>query len=239
MNSLVTRNIKLSVLLLFCALILASLFYSATLEDAQITYRYALRIWEGYPLGFWNRVGPPVEGFTSFLWTIALSLAGPDLNSIAHLSKILGIASYIGIISVLLLASRDVAQGGSNLDDYFPGQANAARRAFLFSTLAMAVNLPFAWYVTSGMETALFAFFLTAFIFEPFLSSGAKLHIVVGILLVLTRLEGVLVVIAATLYFYQSTGKRKYLFSLASFLIVFAAISIFRFQSFGYVMPNT
>ena len=35
--------------------------YSFTLEDAQITYRYALRYSEGFSWGTWNRDEVPIE----------------------------------------------------------------------------------------------------------------------------------------------------------------------------------
>lgn len=54
-------------------------YWGHTLEDAMISFRYALRFAEHYPLGYWNRVGPAVEGYTSMLWVWILCLRAQTL----------------------------------------------------------------------------------------------------------------------------------------------------------------
>ena len=80
-----------------------SVTYSFTLEDAQITYRYALRYSEGFPWGTWNRDELPIEGFTTPLWMLILSIFGPNLDSIAHASKLIGSLSALCLVYLFFM----------------------------------------------------------------------------------------------------------------------------------------
>ncbi len=97
---MIIKNHWLLFVLLIISTLIISLTYSFTLEDAQITYRYALRYSEGYPWGTWNRSEEPVEGFTTVLWMFILSLFGPDLQAIIHSSKIIGGLSALGLVTI-------------------------------------------------------------------------------------------------------------------------------------------
>src|SRR5436190_1119762 len=46
--------------------------YFSLFDDAMISMRYARMLAEGHGL-VWNAGGPPVEGYTNFLWTLWMS----------------------------------------------------------------------------------------------------------------------------------------------------------------------
>ena len=130
------------IILISVSAILSFIFYSFTLEDAQITYRYALRLSEGYQYGMWNRDGIPVEGTTTLLWTILLSLFGPKIESIAHSSKIFGLISFLFLVVVLWMITRRL-KTAVNIKD-LPVEQEYLAKAFGYTTIFISFNLPMA-----------------------------------------------------------------------------------------------
>ena len=93
-----------------CAALLAfGLFRAAHLswvcDDSFISFRYARNLVEGSGLVF--NPGERVEGYTNFLWTVALAAAMK-----AGLADPIPVASALGIASYALLVLVLLARGG-------------------------------------------------------------------------------------------------------------------------------
>ncbi len=225
------------ILLLPCAAV--SLFFilaywEHTLEDAMISFRYALRIAEHYPLGYWNRVGPAVEGYTSMLWVWILSLAGPRVDAITTLSKISGVIAYLGIPTALILI------GGRRV--LLPGvEERAFRRACSFAALATLLYLPLIWYAAIGMETTLFALLVTAVMLAPVTVDDLPTLTALNVLAITTRPDGTVFVLCSALSFLvidkDNRPRRAYVLVFA--VLAIAALFIWRVAYYGYPMPNT
>ncbi len=220
-------------------LFLAYIFYAATLEDAQITIRYSLRLAEGYDFGMWNRTGAPVEGFTSGLWMILLSLFGPDVDRIAHGAKILGISTQLLVI--LLFFRGYLAHLRGDLPGWSPllAQRETAAQAFLFTALYFCLSVPYFWYSSSGMETIPFSCLIALAVFGPLYLRSSLLIISIAIVLTAMRPEGVLFAVATSIYFAAISREWKFGIAAVASLAVFGAIIWFRLQYFGHFMPNT
>ncbi len=240
MNKIILKKDYLILLLLIViALILDLVFFSNTLEDAQITYRYSLRFSEGYEFGMWNRTGSPVEGFTTFLWMIYLSLFGPNIDTIVYTSKITTILSHISIIILFFILSIKFENNKNININIFKGDEEISSKAFLFTSIAMAVFLPISWYATTGMETVLFITLIAYIFFVPMLTSNIIVLSLLTILLVLIRPDGIMFAIASPLYYFWVTRDRKFIIIVLVALASFIALAIFRYSYFGYFMPNT
>jgi len=143
------------------------------IDDSFISFRYARNLATGQGLVF--NPGERVEGFSSLSWVLLLA-AGHRLGlDLPLLAKGLGVLLGAGTL-LLLGASRDPARP--------------------LAALLLALSLPFTYHALNGLETALFAFLLTALIVVSGESSGPRrVRWVVAILLVLTRPEGFLAVL--------------------------------------------
>lgn len=119
------------------------------LDDAFIAYRYAESFVAGHGLTF-NPGSAPVEGFTSPLWVLALSvvagLGGSGQLPIAGTA--LGLLCYLGLLAAAFFALRS---GKS------PNWSGAI-------AVGLLATLPGAtFYATTGMESLLFAWFVVLF----------------------------------------------------------------------------
>ena len=216
------------------ALLVSSVYWEHVLEDAMISFRYALRLAEHYPLGFWNREGPAVEGCTSTLWVVLLSFAGPNVSHIIVLSKACGLACYFAIPATLLWLSTIEVD---------PKEMDPAKfqEACWFAALGALVYIPLAWYATTGMETALFTLLVTLLVFVPLRTSSVALITVLNILLITTRPDGVLFAAGSATYFciFDVINRRRRATILGLCLAAFAAVVAARYAYFGELMPNT
>ena len=239
------------ILLLMLATVLVDLlFFSLTIEDAQITFRYALRFAEGYDFGMWNRSGPPVEGFTTLLWMLYLSAFGPTLDVMVYAAKITGILAHMLVVALFFVlyqgfartSEGDTARGQKDAKlavNLFKGNERFAAHGFLFTSLALALFLPLAWYASSGMETLLFIALIALVVFLPLLSGNGLLLAVLSVLLILTRPDGVLFAFASALYYWLVTREKKFIAVAVLVITAFVLLTLFRLYYFGHPMPNT
>lgn len=225
-------------LLLLPCLAISVLFITAywghTLEDAMISFRYALRIAEHYPIGYWNRVGPVVEGYTSMLWVYMLALAGPNVADITTLSKVVGISAFLSIpCALIILGSRQLLLPTVN-PAFF-------RVACSFAALATLLYLPLIWYAPLGMETTFFALLITLVLLTPASVDSVIALTVMNVLAITTRPDGaVFVLCSALLYLVFDKERRRLRVSvLILALLALVALIVWRTAYFGYPMPNT
>ena len=207
--------------------------YSFTLEDAQITYRYALRYSEGFSWGTWNRDEVPIEGFTTPLWMLILSIFGPNLDSIAHASKLIGSFSALCLVYLFFILGIKCQRNEIN----FLHSNHALKNSFLFTSIFCALSLPISWYATTGMETVTFMLLISASLLGPLIKINLLLYIFINMALVAIRPEGVMFSIASAVYF--GYRDKRYLYALVPIAVTLLTVFSHRYLVFQELMPNT
>lgn len=138
---------RAAIVLLF---LVHALFYIVALgydavDDAYISFRYAQNAILGHGLVF--NAGERVEGFTNFLWTaLMIPIVGAGLD-VGRISIILGILFGLGTLWLTVRLARTLQ---------LPPWVGR------LAALLLAVDGSFAIWSVSGLETAMFAFLLTA-----------------------------------------------------------------------------
>lgn len=230
---MIIKDYKLLYILLAFVAVCAFVTYSYTLEDAQITYRYAMRYAEGYPWGTWNRNEAPIEGFTTFLWMLIISQFGPNLDPIIHASKIIGITSTLGLIVLYYQLAVKSEQDQLNFID----NSNTLKQAAIYTAIFSALSLPINWYSTTGMETTTYMFLVSASLFLPIINRNIYVFAALCTALILIRPEGIAFALSASIYY--GFKDKRYFYILGLSVAVFAALMIGRYMYFGHFMPNT
>jgi uncharacterized membrane protein (GlpM family) len=220
--------------------ILVQLLGVWTIDDAYISFRYALNALNGH--GFVFNVGERVEGYTNFLW---VALFVPVLA--------LGVAPAAAAQFFTLLFAQ---LGGALV-------WSAARRRYGAWPAAGALALlmastPFILWTArgSGMETALFSLLLLAGVVACIERRVGVAGLLLG-LAAMTRPEGVL---AATLcgaflvlpalvgVLRREQPIRRAVADVpwrdigrlaSGFLVIFAPYYLWRYSYYGYPLPNT
>jgi len=249
MTAGLTRRNRIALLFLALATLVAvwygwRLFWFLT-DDAFIAFRYVSNSHLGY--GYvWNAPPfRPVEGYTSFLWVVLLDLVWrvtglepPD--SANYLSLFFAyLTLLVGALMVLQMNLR----------------AELARYRVLFLTLvliAVVTNRTFLAWTSSGLETAMFNFFLTLWVYCClYLPSASRRWVVAtslsAALLTLSRPDGLLfalvtgVLIAGAVYARARTSRSAALrFALsASPLLIIPAHLLWRRAVYKAWLPNT
>ena len=203
-------------------------------DDAYISFRYALNFAEGHGL-VWNH-GDPVEGYTSLLWVLLLSPFAWLSLELVWPAVILSSLAGCGSLEVLRRIARRAMPARSPLLHGLPG-------------LLLATNPSFVYWSASGMESLLFVFWvLLAVMLMTRLRSSRRQRILFGISLAaayLTRPEGLAV--AAMLLGLEPLLSGGSLRERLSPLIVpaalFTAVALvhigWRLNFYGYPLPNT
>lgn len=203
-------------------------------DDAFISFRYARNLAEGYGL-VWNR-GEWVEGYTNFLWTVALAglhKLGADIPFTALVGCL---ASFV---AALLLAAASVRK-------------LAPKPPLLpFAAIALAGSLPFQTFATSGLETMPGAALVIGGLYASLRPRGT-IH--AGLLLVaaaLTRPDhvlfygcfGVAIVLEDLLCtrggLWRRLDLRRYVTYAAPFFLIFLPYYLIRWRAYGDFYPNT
>ncbi len=214
-------------------IILGVMFYPSTLEDAFITFRYSEHLAEGYGFGAWNTNGERVEGYTSFLWMGLLGvLSFLGINPLTA-SKIIGIIAHLLLSLCLILVPLIMKK--SSFSNIFP-----------LMGVFLSGFLPVSFYAASGMETILFSWLICVYFLAGFLDTewSEKIFLVVGVLLLLVRPEGVLVVglgigFVFLLNIQSQRPQRSLIYSIGIFGSVFLIFIVFRYAVFQDIVPNT
>ncbi|MCU0407249.1 MAG: glycosyltransferase family 39 protein [Ignavibacteriaceae bacterium] len=200
--------------------------------------RYAENIFDGY--GFvWNINEPPVEGYTSFFYLVTLIIAkflSIDLEMFAILLGI--ISSTLTLFLAYLIYDNLYSK---NLDH---------PSANLITVIILALSPSYPYWSGAGMETAFYSMFLMLTIyFFLRLSNSSREVFIKGVffgLLCIIRFEAVLFFLAALVYLMKDhfafkkiqINKTELIFS-AAFILIFGIYFIWRWNFFGYFLPNT
>lgn len=244
-----TRRNKIALLVLALATVVAvwygwRLFWFLT-DDAFIAFRYVSNSRLGY--GYvWNAPPfRPVEGYTSFLWVVLLDLVWritgfepPD--SANYLSLFFScLTLLVGALMVLKMELR----------------AELAKYRVLFLALvlfAVVTNRTFLAWTSSGLETAMFNFFLTLWVYcclyiPPDSRRSVFATALSAALLTLSRPDGLLfalvtaALIALAIYRRVQTSRPAAvrLALAAAPLLIIPAHLLWRRAVYGAWLPNT
>ena len=203
-------------------------------DDALIVHRYVDRFLAGKGLTFND--GEYVEGYTSLLWTLLLSL-----GALSHLSiESTSLALSYGSLALMILAVgrlMRVLQLG---------------RALEIPALALlACNFLFLRTAFLGLELGLFAALLALFVsvgFDLLTNSPARTAAAplwagaLGGLLFITRPESVVLVPAFLLAAGIGVGRpaaRPVGVALGIFVVAVGAVTVWRLQYYGALLPNS
>ncbi len=217
-------------LVVLLALLFEAILFAYLVDDSFISYRYAANLKAGHGLVF--NPGERVEGYSNFLWVALLAGfmwlgASPIL-----VSKILGVLLSIGSLFLVFRISKAVSE---------------RKGAFvLASVLLTAIDIGFARWSVSGMETQLAAFLLLASLFFFMRENEAdSIFPVSGFLLgllSLTRPEAPLLFLAALsvrLWRRRKRWSHQDTIWIISYAIVFVPHLLFRFSYYGSLFPNS
>jgi arabinofuranosyltransferase len=200
------------------ALLMQLVFVGYVKDDAYIEYRYAVNAAHGHGLVY-NVGDAPVEGFTSFLWTVLLIVPAWLHVPLLALCKLAGAASLVGCIALVAALVR--ARGGD-------GRARQLARWFTATNASLVV------WAQSGMEsvpTAL-AVLACAYFLERRRHWPAMLLAAAA---AATRPEcHVVLFLAAAVVVW----RRAPLAAIVAIALV-GAVHLWRWHYFGALVPNT
>jgi arabinofuranosyltransferase len=240
------ERIILTIILLVAAVSLYygwKLFYFMT-DDALIAFRYISNSIIGY--GYtWNPPPfRPVEGYTSFLWIVMLDIVWRFFGMLpTQSSNYLSLFfSYMSLVLIAIIVMRmKLAQSLSN-----------SKLLFLsLIILATLINRTFLAWTSSGLETALFNFLVTLWIYLVLFNVKSDNRWIFGItgsatLIYLSRPDGILFAgITALMAAIQLLAARKRgnlsqkkLWAISPLTIIIIHFA-WRRMTYGEWLPNT
>jgi arabinofuranosyltransferase len=200
------------------ALAVQLVFVGYVKDDAYIEYRYATNFAHGHGLTF-NVGDAPVEGFTSFLWTLALGCAAWLHLPLLALCKLVSVLALGGIIE---RTARWVRLRGG--DD---AAAQLAR-------WLVASNASLLVWAQSGMEPVVTAFVVLLAIHRLEQRRHWAAMLLLAVAAGLRPECHVLLLLGALV----SVRRRAWL-PVMTALVLVGAMHLFRWRYFGSLVPNT
>lgn len=208
-------------------------------DDAYISFRYAENLSRG--IGPVWSPGNRVEGYTNFGWVLALAVAIKSGFNPLDASRGLGVLASAGTLALIPLLAAQLRPAWS-------------LRWWLLvtaSTAAVALNSAFATWIFAGLETTVFAFFLTAAATAHLYEERTDRHPIWSALALLAaallRPDAIVAfVVTASYKVIRLSASRQirerapaFALWLALFAIPFAIYWIWRWNYYGYFYPNT
>ncbi|MCB9233354.1 MAG: glycosyltransferase family 39 protein [Bacteroidia bacterium] len=204
-------------------------------DDAFITFRYAQNLALGHgPV--WNAGEQPVEGYSTFLWMLLMSLPHFLHLDVLLFARLAGLISLAGMLGFAWKIFRRQLDKGPSL--------------LLLALLGTHFTL--MSFATSGMETVFFGFLvvLNAWLYERFLQRGMQSGFeafLMGLalaLLPLTRPEGAffalpLAGVVAWKIQKSTTNRAPILLLLLGFGIPVVSWLVWKIAFYGEILPNT
>ena len=211
------------------------IYLNCVAEDAFIAFRFARNLANGHGL-VWNVGEAPVEGYTDFLWVILAAAAMRAGLNVIWFAQLLGIAAGY---ATLWLTCRAAGR-----------QLRLPPAVAILPPLLLAVAGPFATWASSGMEMTFFTCLVLLAVYwlaEAWQFDRRGCAIASAVVLTaaaLTRPEGAF--LAALLFgicLLGSVADRRRLLTFAAatavFAVLFAVYFRWRYERYGYPMPNT
>jgi hypothetical protein len=204
-------------------------------DDAMVSMRYARNLAHGDGL-VWNPGQVPVEGYTNFLWTLALAV----LHASRIPESILPLAVMIVGAALLLATVRSTHR----LAVHVWGE-----RAAGIAALLTAMSYPLLFWTLRGLEVGLFAYLVieaarTVMRIPELGMHAARLRLAVLLAMaLLTRPDAIVpvsIVLAWGFLHGGSDARRRVILPAAlTGLIVLGAHTAFRLVYYGDLLPNT
>lgn len=203
-----------------------------SIDDVFISFRYAAHLAAGHGLS-WNLGGPPVEGFSNFLWVIILAGARFLGFDIVNASELLGFC--LGAASLWLF--------GILCRRLWP-----ELRFWWLPVLILALNPLWVMWTMSGLEIGLFCLFLLTSTLALTAERRQRIWLLsIGVAgLSLTRPEGFALAVIPLFcgWFAGRHGPlrtRLSTYGIPAVVLVIATLGLvlFRLSYFGYPLPNT
>lgn len=213
---------------------MASALRAGLIDDAYIFLRYAGNIAAGHGAVF--NIGERVEGFTSPLWTLLLSVAAllPQRELVA---RWLGQACAIALVWVLLRAVRSTPEIGA---DQSKSSSHLSAPDLVVLGVGLGVTPSLALWAVSGMESALFTLLVGACLVSAVRDfQGTRISVTTVVLMVaatLTRPEAGLLAVYIAAF---ALVRRR---SISAMWIYAAAMAVFLLARWLYYdawLPNT
>jgi hypothetical protein len=203
-------------------------------DDAAITFAYAKNLARGHGLVL-NPGTDPVEGYSNFLWLLAVlpfCARGADPTAgVKALSLVLGAAT----LSLVALAGRQLVAESRD-------QSHAWMAAL--AAVGLAAFMPYAVWASAGMENVLYCLLLVAalwlYLRQAYVACAAML-----VALSLTRFEGVAIAglfalhRAGALAIDRKRPSRADVVAALAFLIPYGAYITWHWLHFHAIVPNT
>lgn len=213
-----------------------TIYLSCIAEDSFITYRFAQNLANGH--GFiWNIGEAPIEGFTNFLWLVICSVLIKLGAYVPLSSQIIGVLFSLGTMWITHL---------------FASKIMHMNQAYSFlPVLFLGCSGPFSTWATSGMETNMFGFFilLACYFYALYWKTNQCKHLKLGFFILfpatLTRPEGFMIfalmigLSALLIPEFSKKTLQNHIFGLAFYVIPFSVYFLWRYDYFGFPLPNT
>ncbi|MEW6536319.1 MAG: hypothetical protein AB1454_11970 [Candidatus Auribacterota bacterium] len=230
-----TRHIIWSAVILCSMAAMFYVFRSWFLDDVYISMRYARNWINGIGLVF--NPGEKVEGYTNFLWVCLMALAYWVGTPMELTARLISIVSYLIVFAGLYIMLIK--------------KLHLPITILYLALLAFVLDGDYIAWANSGMETTLFTVLVTVSsllylhsrsnhpIFTLFAGTGF-------ILAALTRPEGILwygttglFVLINVILKKDSHALTKLLLYSIPFAVIFIPYITFRYNYYGYPVPNT
>lgn len=205
-------------------------------DDAFIAFVHSRNFAEGHGLNFIP--GERVEGYTNFLWTFLVGLAGKVGMSIPHTALFGNLATFVGALAITAAMVRRTSPGAPGIP---------------FATLALAGSFAFSTFASSGLETMPVAMLVAAGMWGsadtrrgPLL---AGLFFTLAIMcrpdqVVMYGCMGLALVLEDLIHnrerpFLQRLDFRRYFAYAAPMFVLFLPWFLMRWSYYGQFYPNT
>jgi arabinofuranosyltransferase len=215
---------------------LSAQIFSFTIDDAYITFRYSKNLAAGFGPTY-NPGMPPVEGYTTFLWMLLMTIPHFIGVNVATFSKVVGILLTCGTFLLIALLTFTLTR-----------QFMLKARLFfgIFASFLLAMLPITSIHAVAGMETSLFIFLIALMVYMVTVGvlDGSRWLLwspLVGLLIGMTRPEGnaIALLLLAFGWFFSVPSLRKRLlwFSLGLYVLPGALYFLWRYQYYDLLFP--
>lgn len=211
--------------------------YEPLRDDAFISFRYARNVAEGS--GWVFNPGERVEGYSNFLLVAMLALLYGALGlPIVETSQVIGLVAWVGTAWVLHAWTGMRARGlGSAIED--ESEPRARGQSDLAAILLVGGASAYAAFATSGMETALFCFWVVCALWRADGGKFVQAGVLAG-LATMTRPDGVFVAcaVAGVAVACREARVRHLVRATAGYALLIAPWTVWRVSYYGHLIPN-
>jgi len=204
-------------------------------DDGFIFFRYADNLAHG--LGPVYNLGEHVEGFSSPLWTLILSLCSVLTPDLELASSVLGYLCALGLVGTVAAGLR-IGPGDEGGVELYP------------VPLLLVCLPPVVFYNFSGMDHPFFSVLVTAAMVSSLADKGRKTPgmktFALIVLATLARPEGILAGLCIYGYMHLRRTESTYSGSISSlfkslilYAMILSALLCVRYLYFGELLPNT